>query len=221
MDYLPIKLFEQAEAHKIRDGLLSDKENWYDGKRTAMGNAAKVKDNQQLEKTCPIFKKYEQIILQKMYTTPILRSYALPKSNHGTIFSRTGVGQGYGLHQDNPYMATGRADLSFTLFLQKKDSYEGGELFMKSQPHTKLVKLEAGSAIIYPTDTLHKVNEVTEGERIVCVGWIHSNVPSHEDRVNLLNIDNSIGGIIRDFGRNDDTIRIQQSYSNLMRRLGD
>ena len=221
MDYLAIKLFEQEEALKIRDGLLSDTQNWYDGKRTAMGNAAKVKDNQQLEKTCPIFKKYQQIVLERMYTNLGIRSYALPKSIHGTIFSRTGVGQGYGLHQDNPYMVTGRADLSFTLFLQKMEAYKGGELFMRSQPHTKLVKLEAGSAIIYPTDTLHRVNEVTEGERIVCVGWIHSNVPSHEDRVNLFNIDNSIAGIIQQFGRNNDTIRIQQAYSNLMRKLGD
>ena len=38
----------------------------------------------------------------------------------------------YGRHIDNPYMSSGRADLSFTIFLNCKNSYKGGELSIES-----------------------------------------------------------------------------------------
>ena len=34
----------------------------------------------------------------------------------------------YGRHIDNAYMSSGRADLSFTIFLNCKDKYEGGAI---------------------------------------------------------------------------------------------
>ena len=38
----------------------------------------------------------------------------------------------YGRHIDNAFMSSGRADLSFTIFLNSKDKYEGGELVIEN-----------------------------------------------------------------------------------------
>ena len=35
-------------------------------------------------------------------------------------------------HIDNPYAASGRSDLSFTIALSNKDSYVGGELIIET-----------------------------------------------------------------------------------------
>ena len=37
----------------------------------------------------------------------------------------------YGRHIDNPFMSSGRSDLSFTISLTDKSTYDGGELLLK------------------------------------------------------------------------------------------
>ena len=53
--------------------------------------------------------------------------------------------------------------------------------------------------IIYPTKYLLKVKEVNEGVRLVCVGWIESQIPDNEDRESLSLINSGIGEITRKF----------------------
>ena len=49
----------------------------------------------------------------------------------------------YGRHIDNPFMSSGRSDLSFTISLKDKDSYEGGELVIETMNLEKVFKLKA------------------------------------------------------------------------------
>ena len=49
----------------------------------------------------------------------------------------------YGRHIDNTFMSTGRADLSFTLFLSNIDKYEGGELIIENINSKNKFKLNA------------------------------------------------------------------------------
>ena len=70
-----------------------------------------------------------------------------------------------------------RADLSLTLFLSAPSTYDGGELCLSSPVGDQKYKLEAGSAVLYPTGELHSVSRVTRGERLAAIFWVQSLVP--------------------------------------------
>ena len=126
----------------------------------------------------------------------------------------------YGRHIDNPYMPSGRSDLSFTISLTNKDFYKGGELIIETMNSEDNFKLNAGEIIIYPSTYLHSVKEVTNGERLVCVGWIESYVKSIEEREYLFDLDAGAKGLLAKNGRSDELDLIFKSYSNLLRLLG-
>ena len=126
----------------------------------------------------------------------------------------------YGRHIDNPFMSSGRADLSFTIFLTDKSTYDGGELIIEEMNSEKEFKLNAGEIIIYPSTYLHSVKEIKKGERIVCVGWIESYVKSIEEREYLFDLDAGAKGLLAKNGRSDELDLIFKSYSNLLKLLG-
>ena len=118
-------------------------------------------------------------------------------------------------------MSSGRADLSFTIFLNCKDNYVGGELSIEGFNSEEKFKLNAGEIIIYPSTYLHSVEEVIDGERLVFLGWIESYVKSIEEREYLFDLDAGARGILAKNGRSDELDLIFKSYSNLLRLLGD
>ena len=81
-------------------------------------------------------------------------------------------------------------------------------------------KLSAGQILIYPSTYLHSVQEVTQGERLVLIGWIESYVKSIEEREYLFDLDAGARGILAKNGRSDELDLIFKSYSNLLRVLG-
>ena len=137
------------------------------------------------------------------------------------MFTKSSKGMKYGRHIDNPYMSSGRSDLSFTISLTNKDSYEGGELIIETMNTEEKFKLNAGEMIIYPSSYLHSVNEVKNGERLVCVGWIESYVKSTEKREYLFDLDAGARSLLARHGRSDELDLIFKSYSNILRILGD
>ena len=221
MEYLTHSLFEKSDALEMVKKLKAEKYFWQDGKKTAGSHAAKIKQNFQLDKNSKISKEFEDLIIEKIISNPLLKSFSLPSSIHGVMFSRSLAGDGYGTHIDNPYMPTGRSDLSFTLFLNEPKDYKGGELCIQTINKTEKIKLSAGEMIIYPSTQLHSVAEVKEGERYVCVGWIQSYVQNNEDRNFLFGLDAGAKGLLAKHGRSDELDLIFQSYSNFLRRLGD
>ena len=118
-------------------------------------------------------------------------------------------------------MSTGRADLSFTIFLSEKQQYEGGELLIENLNSENKFKLNSGEILIYPSTFLHSVQEVLNGERIVCVGWIESYIKSIEEREYLFDLDAGARSLLAKHGRSDDLDLIFKSYSNLLRVMGD
>ena len=142
--------------------------------------------------------------------------------SHTTImFTKSSKGMSYGRHIDNAYMASGRADLSFTVFLTQKNQYEGGELLIENLTSENKFKLNSGEILIYPSTYLHSVQEVLNGERIVCVGWIESYIKSTEEREYLFDLDAGARSLLAKHGRSDDLDLIFKSYSNLLRVMGD
>ena len=221
MEYLTHSLINQSEARQIIQKLKAEKSSWQDGKKTAGSHAAKIKSNFQLDKNSKLSIELRDNIVNKIISNPLLKSFALPSLIHGVMFTQSLAGDGYGTHIDNPYMPSGRSDLSFTLFLNEPENYEGGNLCIQTINETKQIKLSAGEMIIYPSTKLHSVSQVEKGERFVCVGWIQSYVQNNEDRNFLFELDAGAKGLLAKHGRSDELDLIFQAYSNLLRRLGD
>ena len=137
------------------------------------------------------------------------------------MFTKSKVGMKYGRHIDNAYMSSGRADLSFTIFLSEKHEYDGGELFIENLNLENNFKLNSGEILIYPSTYLHSVQEVLNGERLVFVGWIESYVKSIEEREYLFDLDAGARTLLAKHGRSDALDLIFKSYSNLLRVIGD
>ena len=221
MNYLNHLLLNFEELDLLQQNIEKKDLQWEDGRKTAGNHAAKVKNNLQLNREADISKKYARLISEKILSNNLIKSFALPKKIHGIMFAKSKKGMGYGRHIDNSYMSSGRADLSFTIFLNNKDNYDGGELLIESINSEERFKLNAGKIIIYPSTYLHSVQEVTRGERLVCVGWIESYVKSIEEREYLFDLDAGAKGLLANYGRSNELDLIFKSYSNLLRLLGN
>ena len=221
MNYLTHQLLNPEELKLLNNTLNKENLPWEDGKKTAGNQASKVKHNLQLNKNSDTSKKCAELISGKLLSNNLIKSFTLPKKIHGTMFTRSAKGMKYGRHIDNSFMSSGRADLSFTIFLNCKDSYEGGELLIENMNSEKRFKLNSGELLIYPSTYLHSVQEVTRGERFVCVGWIESYVKSIEEREYLFDLDAGAKGLLAKHGRSDELDLIFKSYSNLLRLLGN
>ena len=221
MNYLTTSLLNDKEIKTLKKDLNYINVNWEDGKKTAGTHAAAVKNNLQLNRQSDISQKYSAFIIKKMLSNPLIKSFSLAKRIHGIMFTKSSEGMKYGRHIDNAFMSTGRSDLSFTIFLNKKSEYEGGELIVEDINNENKFKFDEGDIVIYPSTYLHSVRKVKNGERLVCVGWIESYVKSIEEREYLFDIDSGARGILAKFGRSDELDLIFKSYSNLLRVLGN
>ena len=220
MNYLTHPLLNEEEIEILNNNINKQNMLWEDGKKTAGSHASKVKNNLQLNRDSDTSKKYAGIISKKILSDNLIRSFALPKKIHGIMFTKSTKGMKYGRHLDNSFMSTGRADLSFTIFLNSKDNYDGGELSIECINSEERFKPNVGEIIIYPSTYFHSVIEVTRGERYVCVGWIESYVKSIEEREYLFDLDAGARSLLAKYGRSDELDLIFKSYSNLLRVLG-
>jgi len=220
MNYLTHQLINSEELEIIRKNLKKEESLWEDGRQTAGRHASKVKNNLQLNRDSDLSKKFSGLITKKILGNELIKSFALPKKVHGTIFSKSSKGMGYGRHIDNVYMSSGRADLSFTIFLSSKENYEGGALSIEDFKSEEKFKLDAGEIIIYPSTYLHSVEEVSNGERLVFIGWIESYVKSIEEREYLFDLDAAARSLLAIYWSSNEVDLIFKSYTNLLRRLG-
>ena len=220
MNYLTHQFLNTEEINWIKKELEKYSQDWEDGRKTAGTYASKVKNNIQLRRESEVSKKFTKFIIEKLNKDQLIKSFSLTKKIHGTIFTKSKKGMKYGRHIDNTFMSSGRADLSFTLFLSNVGSYEGGELIIENINSKNTFKLNAGQILIYPSTYLHSIQEVTKGERLVFIGWIESYVKSIEEREYLFDLDAGARGILAKNGRSDELDLIFKSYSNFLRLLG-
>jgi len=131
MNYLTHQLLNPQEIKLLKENIFLKDLPWEDGKKTAGNHAAKVKNNLQLDRSSNISKKCTELIEKKILNDVLIKSFALPKRIHGTMITKSLQGMKYGRHIDNAFMSNGRADLSFTIFLNGKEKYSGGELLIE------------------------------------------------------------------------------------------
>ena len=221
MNYLITRLLKNEEIKIISNKLKENSKDWEDGKKTAGSHASQVKNNLQLNRNSETSKNLVKIITNKILSEPLIKSFSLPKKIHGVMFTKSSEGMRYGRHIDNSFMSSGRADLSFTIFINHKENYKGGELIIENINSEKEFKLNSGEILLYPSTYLHSVREIKQGVRFVCVGWIESYVKSIEEREYLFDIDAGARSLLSKYGRSDELDLIFKSYSNLLRLLGN
>ena len=214
-------LLDSQSLAVLQEELLSSEAEWRPGQESAGWHARGVKHNRQLDRDSLQHQRLAARVTTALEAHPLLQAAALPVRIHGLLFSRCGPGEGYGRHVDNAFMAGGRADVSFTLFLQDPTAYSGGGLMLESLDGEEEVRLAAGSAIVYPSTLLHRVAPVTGGERFVAVGWIQSRVRDAEQRELLFDLDTARRQLFQREGKSEAFDLVSRSYSNLLRRWGE
>ncbi len=149
---------------------------------------------------------------------------AFPKAMAPPILTRYEPGMRYGLHPDAALMQlpTGalRSDLSCTIFLSDPASYEGGALRIQLGTAELRFRGPIGSAIVYPSTTLHEVEPVTKGVRLVGLTFIQSRIADLSRRELLYEL-NEVAALE---GNNMDPgnfARLQAVQLNLLRQWVD
>lgn len=138
-----------------------------------------VKYNTQLH-SGDAFDRSSEILRSAMLDSGPFRQAAIPKAIMPPILTRYNPGHAYGLHADTALMflerGVIRADLSCTVFLNDPETYEGGALRVLLGDGGMAFKPPAGVAVLYPSTTLHEVEPVTSGERLVGLTFIQSRI---------------------------------------------
>lgn len=180
------QLFTSEEVCGLRQMVAGA--DFVDGRASAHGYAASLKSNRQISANHPVMKDVLAELNNKLASHTDIAHYAYPARVVGVRINSYGEGDAYGWHVDNANMDGFRTDLSFTVFLNNRDEYEGGELELNHGTHMTQAKGEAGQVVIYPTGVPHQVRRVVSGQRMAIVGWIRSHIKQQEHRDLLFNM---------------------------------
>ena len=193
-----------------------------DGRATAGGNAAKVKNNEQVSSDPankdPKLGEMQDLVADLLWDNGLFYAAAQPKEILSPLFSRYTAGKSYGLHMDNALMGDMRIDLSLTLFLSDPADYAGGELIIYFPTGERSVKLPAGHAVLYPTTALHRVAEVTRGQRLVVVTWVRSLVRDAAKREILFDLKTAHHRLADQLGKTPEVDMLSKTHTNLLRQ---
>jgi PKHD-type hydroxylase len=216
-------LLNSAQIEKMREILAQGQ--FQDGKLTAGFAAARVKRNEELGEEPDRRQRLIRILMASLGHNETFRFGALPHRVADPIFARYRPGMTYGDHVDDPIMGSNgprfRTDVSMTVFLNEPEDYAGGELVVRTSFGERRVKLPAGHAVLYPSSSLHRVAEVTHGERLVALTWVQSYVRDPARRELLYELNLAREHLLREAPDADHTGLVDRSYSNLVRMWGE
>jgi len=216
------ELLNAAQLDKIHE--LLERARFVDGRLTAGMAAAKVKENEELAPEPELLQRLYRIVMASVGHNATFRSAVLPARVADFIFARYQPGMRYGDHVDDPIMGQGakfRSDVSMTVFLNPPERYDGGALVIRTQFGEQQVKLPAGHAVVYPSASVHRVAEVTRGERLVALTWIQSFVRDAAQRELLYELDQAREQLLRSEPGGGVTKHVDRSYVNLLRMWAD
>lgn len=211
-------VLNEAQLNKIHE--VVDRTGFQDGRLTAGSAARQVKENEELAPDAQAQQLLNRILMSSFGENMTFRNAALPNRLADFIFARYHQGMHYGDHIDEPIMGAGakfRTDISMTTFLNPPDSYEGGELVIRTTFGETRVKLDAGDAVLYPSASLHHVAEVRSGERLVALTWIQSQVRDPARREILFDLVQSRDSLLKEQPGSELHQRVDRSYANLLR----
>jgi PKHD-type hydroxylase len=196
-----------------------------DGASTAGWSAREVKKNLQVTLGTPGYERLAGSVRESFLRNGTLQTALLPVASTQALFNRYGQGMQYGPHVDAPVMGgmgnAVRSDIAITVFLSDPKSYDGGELVVYMNGLGGQFKLEAGSAIAYPANTLHHVTPVTRGARDAAIIWVQSQVRDPARRELLWDLENAKRQIFNREGKSPVFDAISKSHANLLRMWAD
>ncbi len=202
--------------------------SWDDGRKTAGAQAISAKNNLQIPLESREAAEMGNIILAALGRNETFISAALPHRILPPMFNRYQPGQYYGVHVDNAVRFIPgtsekiRTDLSFTIFLNEPEEYDGGDLVVETYYGPQEVKLPAGHMVLYPSTSLHQVTPVTRGERICSFTFMQSMIRMEPHRTALYDLDQSIQSLSARVGADDpDLVRLSGVYHNLIQCLAE
>jgi PKHD-type hydroxylase len=205
-----------AELKRIADGA-----QFVDGRISNPHST--VKNNLPLHDEAA-FRQSSELLIKALYAHEDFVNFTFPVAMAPPMMVRYSTEMRYGAHADAPFLQSGRtalrSDLSCTIFLGDPASYEGGELTIWMGTERLSFKGPAGSAIVYPSDKLHEVEPVTQGERFVAITFIQSRVADPFKRELLYDLKEvaALEGLKMDPA---NYTRLQLIQNNLLRQWGD
>jgi PKHD-type hydroxylase len=184
---------------------------------------SRAKKNEQLHEPAA-HKQSSELLKQALTRSSEFIDFAFPVAMAPPLMARYRPRMEYGAHADSAFIqltgATIRSDISCTIFLNDPADYDGGELQVQIGDTHVAFKLKAGEAILYPSDSLHRVLQVTRGERLVAITFIQSRIQDTVRR-NLLYELRAVGAIEGSKMDPRNRARLQVIEQNLLRRWAD
>lgn len=212
-------ILDEAQLQRVRAAL--DASAFDDGRKTAGWHAKLVKNNEQMQMGNEAAKTLRAEVEKALTEHPLFQMATRPAKMTPLMFSRYRDGMTYGNHVDDPVMGRGpgrlRTDISFTLFLDDPESYDGGELVTDTTAGEQSYKLPAGSVVIYPSSTLHRVEPVSRGQRRVAIGWVQSTIRDPAQREVLFDLDSARRQLFEREGKSAEFDLLTKSLANLQR----
>ena len=183
----------------------------------------RAKQNEQLHEQTA-YQRSAGLIVNAMSSCAEFLEFAFPAQIAPPMLTRYRPGMHYGAHADAAYLplpgGTLRSDISCTVFLNEPETYEGGALHVRLGDADLRFKLKPGQAILYPSDTLHEVEPVASGERLVAITFIQSRVPDPFRRNMLFEL-NEIAALEGNSMTPENFSRLQLVQANLLRYWGE
>ena len=210
------KVLTVEEVERLRS--LADSARFADGRLSSPHST--VKNNLQIDHGDPDYAESTGIMVRALQRCERFADFAFPRVMAPPMLAKYGPGMNYGVHSDAPFMPIGRrplrSDLSCTLWIADPASYEGGELLVRLGDRAVTFKGAQGSAIVYPSNTLHEVLAVTSGERLVGLTFIESRIPDLAHRNLLFNL-NEVAALEGLKMEPENRIQLQYVRDNLQR----
>lgn len=200
---------------------LLDQGQFVDGRLSAGKTAKRVKNNKELQSGARQMEQLNSLVMGSLVQHPLYQAAAMPYRVATPYYARYTRGMSYGDHVDDPIMGPPggqyRSDVSTTVFLNGPDDYEGGELVIGTTYGDQSIKPAAGHAVIYPSSSLHHINEVTSGERLVAVAWTQSMLRDPQQRDLVFKLYQARESLLESQPESEAATQVDHAYVNLMR----
>ena len=200
---------------------LLDQGQFIDGRLSAGKTAKRVKHNQELPADARQMEQLNALVMGSLVQHPLYQAAAMPYRVASPYYARYTSGMSYGDHVDDPVMGPPggqyRSDISTTVFLNGPDEYQGGELVIRTSYGEQSLKPAAGDAVIYPSSSLHHINEITSGVRLVAVTWTQSMLREPDKRELVYQLYQARESLLASQPESEVATQVDHAYVNLMR----
>lgn len=166
-NYIVRKVLDDESLEKIRT-LIKKSSEWVDGLKS--GGNTNTKKNLELSFNDPNYEEINSLVMSSIDRDLEFHTYTFADTSTRSFISKYSKGGFYAIHED----AAVNGQFSTTIFLDDPLTYKGGELCLYINGKEETFKLPPGYAITYDTGLIHRVNEVTQGERHAVVFWSKS-----------------------------------------------